>query len=167
MKLVHIKGQLFLINDVMTRMAKDLPKNTLVFCIDEFFSGHPEIRLSSVGDNCFGCQPLIATTHSAAPFNISEEVLEAIKLLPDLDAMQYEYLFMKEPLYSLEDIERAYKAGESGKAGYGTLDTYLTFILASKNIWEVEVTKYEAGTYGIDNILPLTFDEKGGLKPVQ
>ena len=146
MKLIHIKGQLLLIDDLMTRMAKDLPVGSLVFCIDEFFSCHPEIRLSTAGDNCFGCQPLIAATHLIPVIQVSDEVLEAFKLLPDISAIiDIEF----EPSFTIKDIQEAYIAGSKAEHyDYGG------FVLATKNIWNCTATKTET-SYIVDNIKPL------------
>ena len=161
MKLIQHKGSLYLIDDLMTRMAKDLPVGTLVFCIDEFFSGHPEIRLSSATDNCYGCQPVIACTHSVPTFPISPEALAKYELLPDLDAPKW---LMTEPVYSLGHIKMAYSAGEMGNKG--TLDNFLLFLDAYMNIWgcEGEVTD-DNKCYMVTGIKQLTI-ENGLLKVV-
>lgn len=165
MKLIQHKGSLYLIDDLMTRMAKDLPAGTLVFCISEFFSGHPEIRLSSGNDNCFGCQPLVACTHTIPSFNVSPEVQAKYELLPDLEAPFY--LRPEDwdcPTYSLEDIERAYKAGERGNEGR-TLEDHLLFLSALKNIWGCEGELSDDGKcYMVTCLNKLDIDENGYLK---
>lgn len=136
MILIHINKQYYLINDLMTRMAKDLPEGTLIFCIDEFFSGYPVIRLSTKDDHCFGCQPLIAVSNAIPNIKVSSEILSSYQKLPfllcDIDLSDTE-------LYTIEDIKNSYEAGENGK--FNTLENHLNFMRAYHNIWNVKVFK--------------------------
>lgn len=64
--LVKLCNEYYLIDANMSRMAKKLPAETLVFCLDETHMNDPKecIRRSSITDNCHGCQPLIASSDS-------------------------------------------------------------------------------------------------------
>jgi hypothetical protein len=64
MKLVRLENHYFLLDAVMTRMAKDLPVGTQVFCLDETHMNNVDecLRKSASSDHCRGCQPLLAST---------------------------------------------------------------------------------------------------------
>lgn len=64
--LVKLCNEYYLLDADMSRMAKELPAETLVFCLDETHMSDPKecIRRSSLTDHCHGCQPLIATSDS-------------------------------------------------------------------------------------------------------
>ncbi len=66
MKIVNLNNNFYLVDSNMNRMAKDLPKDTLVFCLSEVHTNDSKecIRKSTKDDNCYGCQPLIASTDS-------------------------------------------------------------------------------------------------------
>ena len=62
--LVKLCNEYYLIDSDMSRMAKDLPADTLVFCLGETHMNSPKecIRKSSTNDHCYDCQPLIASS---------------------------------------------------------------------------------------------------------
>ncbi len=64
MKLIKLNDEYYLVDVDMSRMAKDLPIGTCVFCLGETHMNDINecLRLSSKNDNCYGCQPLIAST---------------------------------------------------------------------------------------------------------
>ncbi len=62
--LTKIAGNLFLTKADFEIPAKDLNINTLVFCHSEIDMNDVNecLRHSGKGDNCYSCQPLIAST---------------------------------------------------------------------------------------------------------
>lgn len=91
MILAKVNNEYYLVNADLKRMAKDLPAGTLVFCLDEIHTNDPKesIRHSSVGDHCYGCQPLIASTTK-------------INELPLLDKANIESLIQEEKNFLAE-----------------------------------------------------------------
>ena len=64
MKLVKLNNEYYLLKEDMSKMAKDLPNGTTVFCLSETHINDIDecIRKYSEGDHCYGCQPLIASS---------------------------------------------------------------------------------------------------------
>lgn len=91
-RLVLLCGEFYLLDAefYMTKMAKDYPADTRVFCMSETDMEDPDecLRKSGLGDNCYACLPLIASTIKIDDLALLDRVKceEAIKTAKVLEA---------------------------------------------------------------------------------
>jgi len=98
-KLVKLEKEYFILNVDFSRMAKDLPEGTLVFCLDETHTGKiTECLMHSTKEfNCYGCQPIIASTLQLKNVNflIKEQVENLLEDFNINEAEASEYIHKK------------------------------------------------------------------------
>lgn len=117
-KLVKLETEYFVLNVDFSRMAKDLPEGTPVFCLDETHTGKIKkcVINSTKNFHCYGCQPLVASTLQLKDVNflIKEDVENLLEGFSINEAEADEYTEKKlKPVKGMlsEDYAIGFKEG--------------------------------------------------------